>query len=458
MKILHSLFGEPGQGRKDEAVSAVLEGRAGELGQDTRAIARRGMLLLVLGVGGFLGWALFAPLSQGVPVSGFIKVEGNSKSVQHLRGGIVDEILVREGDLVQLNQPLLRLNETQLKAQFGIVESQLVTALAVEARLQAERAGRPTIDHPEFLLERRERGEVAAVLAGQNQLFRTRLSTLANEEGIARQAIAGLELQFQGHAAQEKARASQLRIFTEEINALRPLHEQGFIPRTRMFEIERAIAFLNGQLSEDIATMGRIRSQISEIQLKIFQSKEIYRKEVETQLTEIQRQVADLKERFVATRDELERVIVRSPATGVVFGLTANTVGGVISPGQKLMDVLPEGMALQIEAQIPTHLIDNVRAGLDADIAFPALDRFEISHIPGRLIYISADRLTDPRTDAAYYLGRVEVTPEGMRALGSHKLQPGMPANVVIVTGERTMFGYLMRPLASRLHFAFTER
>ena len=225
-----------------------------------------------------------------------------------------------------------------------------------------------------------------------------------------------------------------------------------------MFEIERAIAFLNGQLSEDIATMGRIRSQISEIRLKIFQSKEIYQKEVETQLTEIQRQVADLKERLVATRDELERVVVRSPATGVVFGLTANTVGGVISPGQKLMDVLPEGLALQIEAQIPTHLIDNVRTGLDADIAFPALDRFEISHIPGRLIYISADRFTDSRTDAAYYLGRVEVTPEGMQALGSHKLQPGMPANVVIVTGERTMFGYLVRPLASRLHFAFTER
>jgi HlyD family type I secretion membrane fusion protein len=281
---------------------------------------------------------------------------------------------------------------------------------------------------------------------------------LINEEAILRETITGLEKQIEGSVALEKSRSIQLKLFTDELKAMQPLYEQGYVPRTRMFELERAISSLEGQRSGDLAVIGRAQSQIGEIRLKILQSKEIYQKEVETQFTEVQRQVSDLKERYTATRDELDRVIVRSPATGVVFGLTVNTVGGVITAGQKLMDISPASNSLLIEAQIPTHLIDNVKTDLDADISFPALDRFDISHIQGKLVYISADRFTDPKTDEPYYLGRVMVTPEGMQELKGHALQPGMPANVVIITGQRTMFGYLIRPIVSRLHFAFTER
>lgn len=443
---------------QDRAVKAILESGPSAPPVDTRAATHWGTLLLVLGGIGFFVWAALAPLSQGVPVQGYIKVEGNSKAVQHLRGGIVEQILVREGDRVKENQPLLRLNETQLKAQLGIVESQLISALAVEARLRAEQGGRGDVTFPEFLRERRDSPLVVEAMQTQRQLFDTRRAALRGEEAIGRENIAGLEQQVRGLESQEQAKARQLKLFGDELDALRPLYEQGYVPRNRMFELERSVAYLNGQRSEDLANIGRARSQISEIRLKIHQSRDVYRKEVETQLTEVQRQVADLRERFVATRDDLERAVVRSPANGTVVGLTVFTVGGVVAAGQKLMDVVPEGRTLQIEAQIPTQLIDNVKPGLNADIRFSALDRFDVSHIPGRLVYVSADRLTDPATNQAYFLGRVEVTPEGMDMLAGHELLPGMPADVVIITGERTLLGYLIHPLVSRLHFAFTER
>lgn len=455
MSILKNLLGY--NSREDKGVGAVLEGQA-SLSVETRHITRWGMVLLLVGVGGFLLWGVTAPLSQGAPVAGFIKVEGNSKAVQHLHGGIVQEILIKEGDAVVQNQPLIRLNTTQLKSEFGAVDSDLVSSLAVEARLVAERSGAESIKYPEFLLEHPDQSKVREVIAVQSQLFHTRRTVLSNEQSIARETISGIEQQIHGFDAQEVARASQMKIFTDELASLRPLYDEGFIPRTRIFELERAIAYLSGQRSENLAAIGRAKSQISEIKLRILQSTQTYQKEVETQLTDIQRHVSDLKEKYTATRDELDRAIIRAPISGVIFGLNINTEGGVINSGQKLMDILPEGSALLIEAHIPTNLIDNVETGLDADINFPALDKFEVSHIHGRLIYISADRFTDQKTDMPYYLGRVEVTPEGMKALGIHKIRAGMPANVVIVTGERTMFSYLVRPLAARLHFAFTEK
>jgi protease secretion system membrane fusion protein len=236
------------------------------------------------------------------------------------------------------------------------------------------------------------------------------------------------------------------------------MYEQGFIPRNRMFELERAVAFLSGQRSEDLANIGRARSQISETRLKILQSKELYRKDVETHLAEVQREVADQRERYIAVRDDLERVVVRSPSTGVVVDMSVYTVGGVITAGQQIMDVVPADQPLQVEVRIPTQLIDNVHPGLDADIHFPALDQFEVPRIPGRLVYVSADRLTEPRNEESYFLGRIEVKPESMGLLGKHQLQTGMPANVVIITGERSFLSYVVRPILARLQFAFTER
>lgn len=445
---------------QDDAEVASIIDSSGQapLPTDEKTHARWGLRVLLVFLAATLAWMAFAPLSQGVPAHGFIKVEGNRKTIQHLKGGIIQEILVKEGDRVKEDQPLVVLNETQLKAQQGMVESQLVIAMAVEARLSAERDDRTKITFPEFLRARKTQPQVNEAMQVQDQLFRTRRAAVKGEEAIGRETIVGLEEQIRGLTAQGTSKAEQLKLFNEELKALRPLYDQGYIPRNRLFELERAVAYLSGQRSDDLANIGRAKSQIAETRLKVLQSRGQYQKEVETQLAEAQSKVADLKERLVATQDDLNRVVLRAPNAGIVVDLTVHTIGGVVAPGQKLMDLVPEGGELVIEAQIPTHLIDNVHAGLDADIYFTALDQTLVPTIPGKLVYVSADRMTDPKTDAPYFVGRVVVTAEGMKILGKQSMQPGMPADVVLKMSDHSLMGYMLKPFLNRLRFAFTER
>ena len=441
--------------RVDKAFPVTVSGAPDvDLKQPVRWARRIFWVIMLIG---FI-WGAFAPLDQGVPVSGFVAVEGSRKTIQHLRGGIVEEILVHEGDSVVANQVLMRLNEAQVQAQQGAVTSQLLNYLAVEARLVAERAGKDRIVFPPFLLERKDVPRVQEAMQVQDQLFRTRRTALAGEVAIATETIAGLELQITGLKAQESSKLAQLKLYEEELQSLKPLYEQGFVPRNRMFDLERAIAYINGQRSEDVANIGRSRSQIGELKLKILQTREVFRKDVETQLTDVRKQVDDLTERRGATQDDLDRVILRAPVAGTVVDLSVHTVGGVITPGQKLMDVVPTDGSLLVEVKIPTNLIDNVQVGLDANIHFLALDQTIVPAVPGKLLYVSADRLTDPRTDMPYYVGRVSITPEGLVKLGHHGIQPGMPADVVIITGSHSLFGYLLKPVLARMQFAFKER
>jgi len=345
-----------------------------------------------------------------------------------------------------------------LKAQQGMVESQLVIALGVEARLSAERDDREKVTFPAFLLARKNEPQASEAMQVQNQLFLTRRAAVRGEEAIGREIIVGLDGQIRGLVAQESSKAEQLKLFDEELKMLRPLYEQGYIPRNRLFELERAVSYLSGQRSDDLANIGRAKSQIAETKLRILQSRGQYQKEVETQLTDAQSKVADLKERLVATQDDLDRVVLRAPNAGIVVDLSVHTIGGVIAPGQKLMDLVPEGGELLIEAQIPAHLIDNIHAGLDADVHFTALDQTMVPTIPGKLVYVSADRMTDPRTDAPYFVGRVVVTAEGMKTLGKHSMQPGMPADVVLKMSDHSLMGYMLKPLLNRVRFSFTER
>jgi protease secretion system membrane fusion protein len=419
---------------------------------------RWGRIALWLGILVAFIWAAFAPLGQGIPAQGTVKVEGERKAVQHPRGGVIDEILVREGDVVQAGQPLIRLNDSMAQAQHGIVDAQLISLYATEARLKTERSGKDSIEFPDFLRTRKGNAQVDEARQVQQQLFRTRQGALLGEIAIARENISGLEEQVRGLIAQEKSKTEQLRLFKEELDTLRPLFEQGFVPRNRMFELERAIAYLSGQRSEDSANRGRVKSQIAELKLKILQVREMYRKEVETQLTDVQRQLADYKERRIATQDDLQRIVLKAPVAGTVVDLAVHTIGGVVQAGQKLMDIVPTTQTLIIEARIPTHLIDGVRLGQEADVQFPALNQTLIPTVPGKLIYIAADSVIDQRSGVPYFVGRVATTPDGMKKLGKNAIQAGMPANVVIKTGERSLLSYLLKPLLARMQFAFTER
>lgn len=447
-----------GKGVPDKAVDAIMHNGEARASADASEPVRWGRWALLAAGLLFVAWGAFAPLSQGVPINGFLKVEGNSKSVQHMKGGIVEEIAVKEGDIVTPGQVLVRLNDVQLKAQRGIIEAQLVSALSVASRLQAERENRTAVAYPAFLTSRKEPDALQAMQL-QSQLFGSRRAALATEEAGTLEAIRGLEEQIGGINAQEKAKSEQTRLFKEEYDTLKPLYDQGFVPRNRMFELERAMAQLSGARSEDIANRGQARSQIAEARQRITLTRDNYRKEVETQLTEASKQVDDLTQRHLGTLDDLERSVLVSPVGGTVAGLTVHTLGGVIAPGQRLMDIVPAGLPLVVEVMIPTHLIDNVRAGLPADVHFLALDRTVVPVTEGKLVYVSADRQLDPnRPEISYFIGRVAVSPQEIAKLGHHTLQVGMPAEVVLKTGERTFFGYLVKPLLTRLPFAFKER
>ncbi len=425
---------------------------------DTKGAVRWGRRVLWLGLAFALGWAALAPLGQGVPTHGFVKVQGNRKTIQHQRGGVVEEILVKEGDRVTARQLLVRLNPAQAQAQQGSIESQLRGLLAEQARLDAERVGASAVTFPKFLLERLADPEVKPAMELQRQLFATRRNAVEREIAINLESIAGLQQYTGGLQGQVKARAEQARIFAEELEALRPMYDQGFVPRNRMFELERSLAMLGGQRSEDLANLERAAKQIAELRLKSLQVRELSRRESETRLAEVQRQVADLKERRVGTLDELERVELRAPEAGVIVDMSIHTVGGVVAPGQKLMDLVPQGGELEVEVMIPPHLIDNVLVGQEAEIHFTALDLTVVPSVRGRLVYVSADRQVDPKTEQPFFVGRVKITPEGLKKLEKHSLLPGMPADVVIKTGERTLLGYLLKPLMARFNFAFTER
>lgn len=446
----------------DVAVKQIIEGKAEvvaeELHDNANPIVRRGLLALLVGFGGFLVWAAFAPLDAGITAHGVVTVDSKRKTIQHLRGGIVEQILVKEGDKVKKNDVLLRLNKTQAEAQYAVIRAQLITARAVESRLLAERSGAGEIKFHDWLQQSATDSVIKDAMQTQQQLFRTRRETLKGELSIVQQNIAGLEQQLTGLQALEKGKAQQVKLLTEEVNSLRTLFEQGYVPRNRIFELERALAEISAQRSSDIANIGRTQSALSEMRLRGLQRQQEYRKEVETQLTDIQRESDNLQERFVAVEDELARVDVRAPTDGVVVGLNVHTVGGVVNPSEKMMDIIPVGEQLVIEAQVETHMVEKVRPNLPAVVRFSALDKLT-PVVDGKVTTVSADRLTDPRTGFPYYLAQVSVPVSEMKKLGGHQqVQPGMPVEVILKTGEHSLLYYLVKPLTDHMFSALKEQ
>ncbi|MGC8730992.1 MAG: HlyD family type I secretion periplasmic adaptor subunit [Halothiobacillaceae bacterium] len=420
-------------------------------------VIRLGLLVILIGFVGFLAWAALAPLDAGVTASGTVTVESKRKTIQHLNGGIVQEILVKDGDVVRKDQVLIRLDPTQIEAQRQITRNQLVIAKAIQARLLAERMGEdnPSFDDPIF--NPKDEPIVREAITTQMALFRSRRQTLMGQLSILDTSIRGLEQQIEGLQALERGKAEQEKLLRDEAQSLRALLEKGYVPRNRIFELERAIADISSRRSGDLADIGRAQAALNELRLKKLQLQKEYHKEVESQLTDAQRDVASLRERLVALDDELSRVEIRSPADGIVVGLNVHTIGGVIRAGEPILDLVPEGDPLIIEARIKPHLIEKVAVDLSALVRFVALDNLN-PVVNGKVIGVSADVLTDKVTGEPYYVARIMVPQEEMLKLKYERINPGMPVDVVIKTGERSLLEYLLRPLLSHLFLALRER
>jgi protease secretion system membrane fusion protein len=418
---------------------------------------RWGWWLLLVGFGGFMAWATMAPLDAGVSAPGMVVVTGNRKVVQPVMPGKIAAILVKDGDTVKAGQVLVKLDDTQARAQLEMTLAQWYSALAVEARLKAEREGRTSVTYPESLLDAKGDPRAVSAMTLQNELFATRKRALESELAILREGITGLEIQVKGLDESRQARLEQIQLLREEIRNQRSLVNDGFLPRNRLSEQERQLSALLAASSEDVSNLGRTRQGIVETRARILSRQAEFRREIESQLTDVQREAASLTSRVDALAFEVTQAEIRSPADGIVVGLTVHTVGGVVQSGASLMDIVPENEPLRIEAQIQPFLIDKIHPGLDVDILFPAFQQSTTPHVPGKLVTVSADVLFDSK-GLPYYKAMVEVTPEGMKSLRQHQIRPGMPAESFVRTGERTLANYLIKPLTDRLQGALTEQ
>lgn len=418
---------------------------------------RWGWCLLVLGLGGFLAWATLAPLDAAVTSSGSVVVSGSRKLVQPVSGGKVAAILARDGDQVVVGQVLLRLDSTQSRALLDIARGQWLVAMATQARLSAENQGLPAVDFPPALLELGNDARVAEVMELQTRLLESRRQTRSNEMQSLEATLRGLEYQAQGHEAARLAKENQSRMLREELRNQRTLADEGFFPRNRVSEQERLFAGIQGGVAEDSSSVGRTRQAIAEVRARIATRQQEFRKDIESQLSDIQRETSGLESRMRGLEFDLANTEVRAPVTGTVMGAAVHTVGGVVSAGAPVMELVPKDDLLRVEAQLPVHMVDKVRSGLPVHVLFSALNQASTPHIEGSVVQVSADALADSRQNTNYFKVVVEVTPQGMTQLQHQEIRAGMPAEVFIKTGERTFMSYLLKPLLDRMNRALIE-
>ncbi|WP_292938163.1 HlyD family type I secretion periplasmic adaptor subunit [Noviherbaspirillum sp.] len=428
-----------------------------EVQTDPSRYSRLGWLIVLLGIGGFLLWASFAPLDKGVPVTGTVTVSGNRKAIQHLTGGTIEDILVKEGDRVKAGQVLVRMNDVQAKANAEMARGQYFTARAAEARLIAERDGKKVVTFPSELASAKNDPRVAASIELQSQLFASRQSAIQSDLAATEESIAGVKSQLRGLEESRDAQKAQQKILKEQLDDLRDLAKDGYVARNRVLDLERTYVQVNGAIAETIGSIGRAQRQIQELTLRRIQRQQEYQKEVRTQLADVQKEAESLENRLRSLDYDLANVQVKAPVDGSVVGLNVFTRGGVVGPGFRMMDIVPSDDPLIIEGQVPVNLIDKVHPNLQVELNFAAFNRNRTPQIPGVVTQVSADRLVDEKTGMPYYKMKAQVTPEGKKLLANLEVRPGMPVEAFIKTGERTMMSYLFKPVFDRAGTALTE-
>ena len=432
-------------------------GTGQDMAAHTGSAARIGLWALGLGFGGFLLWAGLAPLDEGVPGQGMIAIDTKRKSVQHLSGGLVKEVLVGEGSIVTEGQVLLRLDEAVARANFESIRQRYLGLRAMEGRLLTEqRGGASIVFHPDVLASSKD-PQIRQVVMTQEQLMASRRASLradlqSNEESI--QGQLGL---IQSYESMLQNRKNQQALLGEELTNTRSLVKDGYVPRNRQLELERMTAEISSGIAELQGNIIRATRAVAELRQRAIVRQQEYRKEVDSQLADVAREVHGDAERFTAAKEDLARTEIKSPAAGQVVGLAIQTVGSVISQGQKLMDIVPEDQTLLVEVRVAPHLIDRVKADLPVDVRFSSFAQTPQLVVDGKVVSVSGDLLTDPQNGITYYLARVGVTANGYTQLGKRQLQPGMPVEVIFLTGERSMLTYLLSPLTKRLAASMKE-
>jgi protease secretion system membrane fusion protein len=424
---------------------------------DVKRALRIGFFMLAVGFGGFVLWAALVPLDEGVPSPATIVIETHNVQIQHATGGVVSQVAVREGQKVNKGDLLLKLTDVDTKAGLDSTRIQWISMRASEARLIAEQTGAPKIGYPPDLMVLRNEPIAQQQMQLQAELFATRRRALAAELSALGQQTAATQANLAGIKQSLVAREQQLTLIEDELAGVRQMVADGYTARTRQNELERQAADVRASLADQRGNQARLVESLAEVRLRQQQRQQEYRREVETQLSEVRRDAGAQGEKLKSATESQDRSVIRAPVAGSVVALAVQTAGGVIAPGAKLMEIVPDDAKLVLEAQIATNLIDRIHSGMPADIHLHAFTNLPQLVLPGRVVTISANSITDPATRMSYYLARVEVTQEALKKLQGRELQPGMPADVVIKTGERTMLNYLLRPLLKRFSESMKE-
>jgi HlyD family secretion protein len=428
----------------------------------TRRSIRRNILagltvvaILAFGVG---GWASTTSLSGALIASGSIVVDSSVKKVQHPTGGVVGELRVREGDRVKAGDIVARLDQTVTRANLAIITKGLDELFARKARLAAERDGDQSIDFPDLLTSRADDLEVARIMEGERRLFELRRSSRAGQKAQLREQAGQLKEEIVGMTAQQTAKRKEIEFITRELNGVRDLYKQNLVQLTRLTQLEREATRVDGELAQLIAAVAQTKGKIAENELKIIQIDQDLSSEVAKEMREIDGKIGEFVERKIAAEDQLQRVDIRAPQDGTVFQLTVHTVGGVISPGEAIMLIVPDADSLTVEAKVDPKDIEQVQLKQKAVLRFPAFNAATTPEMNGEVSRISADISSDQRTGQSYYIIRISIPPDQLSRLGDAKLVPGMPVECFIQTGERTVISYLLKPLRDQLMRTFRER
>jgi HlyD family type I secretion membrane fusion protein len=415
-----------------------------------RAPLLSGLTAGVAFFGGFGGWATFAPLDGAAIASGVLSVESSRKAVQHLEGGIVGAVLVRDGDFVEAGQPLVRLDETRPRAALEMLKVQRAAAAALSARLIAERDGSDEVSFPDWLAG-------GAEARAEENVFMARRQAVQGQTAILSQQISQHHEEIAALSAEIVAARRQGALIGEEIADVQTLFDKGLERKARLLALQRQAAEIEGEKNRNEAMIAKVRRDIGETELKIVELRTAVLNEAVEGLRETQEQLAKLGEEIRAAEDVLTRTMVAAPSSGVVVNLQVHAAGAVIQPGQQLMELVPQDDRLVVEARVEPGDVDVVHSGLPAQVKLTAFNQRYTPTLDGRVEWISADRLTDQRTGQPYYVARVELAEGQEKRLDWSALHPGMPAEVMIATGSRTMLDYLVSPLFRALDRAGRE-
>jgi len=412
--------------------------------------------VLVLGVG---LWASLSSLSTGISAPATVRVMENRKTIRHKDGGTVRQILVQEGQHVRQGQPLILFNDVEARAGYDVMQGQADSLMAQSARYSAEATGRPAVEFPPALTTRMSDPRVAGLVRDQQFLFTTRLQLFQSQNGVLSQRLDQLRTQIEGQQAQVDSVDEQIRLTREEMAGYKTLYDKGFAPKNLILRYERSVADLAGRKGSLMADIAKLRQQIGETRMQVSATRDTRTSQAAEGLRDAQTRLADVLPRLTAVKQALEGTTVRSPVDGYVFNLTQFTVGGVTAPGELLMDIVPANAPLMITAMIKPEDVDEVRVGMDARVRLVGLNQRWHSPLPAKVVVVSADRIDNERTGISSYRVDLRIDPKELTKLKhGQRITPGMPAQALIVTGNRTVMGSLISPITDTLHDALREQ